>query len=76
VCTPSCTDLLTVSSHTVTGAESYAACEVLTAGPELHVAATGDLELVAGVRVGLGNGVSVANGGHLTVTLTPALAGQ
>jgi cysteine-rich repeat protein len=75
VCTPSCSDLLTVSSHTVTGVESYAACQVLTAGPDLHVTATGDLELVAGVRVELGNGVSVANGGRLTVTLTPALDG-
>jgi len=73
-CSASCTDLLTISSHTVTATESYAACQVLTAGPDLEVAASGDLELVAGTRVELGNGVSVANGGRLRVIVNPALA--
>ncbi|HMB55440.1 MAG TPA: hypothetical protein VKU40_19125, partial [Thermoanaerobaculia bacterium] len=58
---------LTLSMETVDGPESYAACDTLTAAPDVTVTANGDLTLCAGTRVLIGDGFRVAVGGGLTV---------
>ncbi len=56
---------LTVSGETVTGAESFVACDVLTVGPDVTVTSTGSLELCGGTRVVLRSGLAVEAGGSL-----------
>jgi len=58
---------LTLSDHTVTGAETHRACDTLTAGPAVTVAAAGDLTLCAGTRTVLRDGFRVEPGGRLTI---------
>lgn len=63
----------TVSDRTVTGTESFEACERLTAGPAFVVAPGGDATLVAGRTVALASGFRVESGGSLTVGVSPSL---
>lgn len=55
-----------VSNVTISTAQSFAACDVLSVGPAVHVTATGHATFTAR-RVAIGDGFSVANGGRLTV---------
>jgi hypothetical protein len=63
----------TVSDWTVTGTESFEACERLTAGPAFVVAPGGDATLRAGRTVTLASGFRVESGGSLAVGVDPSL---
>jgi hypothetical protein len=57
----------------VAGSETFEACDVLTAGSGFVVAAAGAATLRAGSGVVLGDGLSVAQDGELTVEIDPSL---
>ena len=57
---PCTSDLdLTLTSRTVTAAETHRACDTVTAGPAVTVTATGELTLRAGTRIVLTDGFRV-----------------
>jgi len=58
---------LVLSNETVDGVESHAACDTLTAGPDVTVTGSGDLTLCAGTRVVITDGFRVDLGGRLTI---------
>ncbi len=60
-------------AQTVSDAETFEACDVLTAGAGFEVGGTGDATLRAGTRVALTNGFSVALDGELAVEIDPSL---
>ena len=60
-------------AQTVDGAETFEACQVLTAGAGFEVGATGEVTLRAGERVVLGEGFAMQPGGELAIELDPAL---
>lgn len=72
----SCTgsDTETLVSRTISGTESFQACETLTAGSGVVVTATGEATLVAGETVLLGDGFRVEAGGSLVAGVDPTLA--
>jgi hypothetical protein len=74
-CTPTggCTLMVNLENETITGSDTRTACQTLTAGNGFVVDARGDLRLVAGETVVLGDGFSVLTGGALTVEIDPSL---
>lgn len=58
---------LDLTAQTITGTQTFEACDTLSAGSGFEVSGTGDVTFRAGNRVVLGDGFSVASGGSLTV---------
>jgi hypothetical protein len=66
---------VTVANTVVSTSETYESCGTLIAGPSLQVTPpAGDLHLKAADLVVIRNGVSVEQGGTLTVSIDPSLA--
>jgi PKD repeat protein len=70
--TPNCDMVL--ADLVISATQLFEACNSITAGPNLQIAASGHATFRAAARVVLGNGVSVSSGGTLTVAVDPALA--
>jgi RHS repeat-associated protein len=68
-----CPGDVVLSNLTVNGAEVHASCATLAAGPDVTVAATGDLDLTAATRVVIKDGFAVENGGRLAVGTDPSI---
>lgn len=66
---------LVLESQTVTGAETFTACDSLHAGSGFIIANGADVQLEAGESVGFGNGFRVEVGGVMAARVDPALAG-
>ncbi len=64
---------ITISNITVTGPALYEACGTITLGPGVTVTSTGQLTALAGTRVSLTDGCSVASGGRVSVGVDPTL---
>ena len=62
-----CTENLVLSDQTITGTETYEVCGTITAHDGFVVGNGGDVTLLAGERVELGAGFSVAADGRLVV---------
>ena len=58
----------------IAGEERHSACRTLLVGPEVEVASSGDLTLVAGEHIRLRPGLRVQSGGRLRLTIDPELA--
>lgn len=68
-----CTSDLVLTAVTVDAAQTFTACDVLTAGPDFRVIASGDLTFRAGARIVLRDGFSVAAGARFRAVIDPAL---
>ncbi len=64
-------DTVVLSNDTVDGPESHEACISITVGPAYEIVDGGDLTLTAGQLVKFNNGLTVAEGGILTVVNQP-----
>jgi hypothetical protein len=68
-----CIPGLVLSGATVDSAQTFTACDVLTAGPDFHVISPGDLTLRAGARIVLRDGFSVGAGARFRAVIDPGL---
>jgi len=68
-----CTPDLVLSGTTVDSTQTFTACDVLTAGPDFQVIASGDLTFRAGARIVLRNGFSVGAGARFRAVIDPGL---
>ncbi len=64
---------LVLSNATITGTETWEACESIEAGPDLALEATADVILRSGGSVLFNDGLSVAAGATLAVEIDPSL---
>ena len=73
-----CTGDLTLDlgAQAVTTKESFEACRTLTAGSGFVVGTAGDVTFAAGERITLGDGFSVASGGHFVAGVDATLRCQ
>lgn len=60
---------LDLTAQTITGSQTFEACDTITAGADFEVGSTGTVTFKAGNRVVLGDGFSVAGGGSFTVEI-------
>ena len=71
-----CPGDLTLSNQTVSDVEVFESCATLHAGPDLTVAATGEVTLRAADRIVFYDGFHVETGGRLDADIDPTLTGD
>lgn len=63
---------LVIDNQILSTAQTFEACDTITAGPSVTITSTGDITFQAGNRVVLKNGFTIADGGRLRLAVDPS----
>jgi hypothetical protein len=66
-------DNLLLENQTVSGIETFEACQTITTGPNFEIVSPAEVSLRAGIQVILGNGTTIGEDVVVTIEIDPAL---